>query len=370
MERRQFLSEMAVAGGLSSLLQSSLPGAEQSESGRSTPASALPRISSAGELRGEMLYRNLGQTGVSVSAIGLGGSHIAKPALQEDDSIRLIQAAIDRGITFMDNAWDYNQGESEMRMGKALSQGGYRQRVFLMTKIDGRTKEEAARQIESSLSRLRTDHIDLIQHHEVIRFEDPDRIFAERGAMEACIEARQAGKVRFIGFTGHKDPHVHLYMLGVAERRGFHFDTAQMPLNLMDAHFRSFAQLVVPKLASERVGVLGMKPMGGADGIILKSHTVTPIECLHYALNLPTSVVITGIDNQNVLDQAFEAAKTFHPMSEQQVAMLVSKTAPVAAGGTYELYKTSSHFDSTAHHPDWLGGETPKVYNLAPQSTG
>jgi predicted aldo/keto reductase-like oxidoreductase len=149
----------------------------------------------------------------------------------------LIHAAVDRGITFMDNAWDYNQGESEMRMGKALSQGGYRQRVFLMTKIDGRTKEAAARQIESSLSRLRTDHIDLIQHHEVVRFEDPDRIFGEGGATEACIEAKQAGKVRFIGFTGHKDPHVHLYMLALAERGGFHFDTAQMPLNLMDAHF-------------------------------------------------------------------------------------------------------------------------------------
>jgi uncharacterized protein len=193
MERRQFLSEVAAAGGLSSLLQSSLPGAEQSEQDLSTPASALPRISTAGELRGDMLYRNLGQTGVSVSAIGMGGSHIAKPALQENESIRLIQAAIDRGITFMDNAWDYNQGESEMRMGKALSQGGYRQRVFLMTKLDGRTKEAAARQIESSLSRLRTDHIDLIQHHEVVRFEDPDRIFGEGGAMEACVEAKQAG---------------------------------------------------------------------------------------------------------------------------------------------------------------------------------
>ena len=317
-----------------------------------------------------MLYRPLGATGETVSAIGLGGSHIAKPSLQEAESISLIHAAIDRGITFMDNSWDYNQGESEMRMGKALAQSGYRQRVFLMTKIDGRTREAAANQIDDSLQRLKTDHIDLLQHHEVIRFEDPDRIFAEGGAMEACMAAKQAGKIRFIGFTGHKDPHVHLYMLATAAQHGFHFDTAQMPLNLMDAHFRSFAQLVVPHLVSDRIGVLGMKPMGGADGILLKSRTTTPIECLHYALNLPTSVVITGIDKQEVLDQAFEAAKTFSLLDEQQFAELVAKTAPVASAGAYELYRPSSHFDSTAHHPDWLGGETPRVYDLAPQSTG
>ena len=315
-----------------------------------------------------MLYRPLGQTGETVSAIGLGGFHISKPSVTEAESIRIVQAAIDRGITFMDNAWDYNQGESERRMGKALAQGGYRQRVFLMTKIDGRTREEASNQIEDSLQRLKTDHIDLLQHHEVIRFEDPDRIFAEGGAMEACLAAKQAGKIRFLGFTGHKDPHVHLYMLETAERHGFHFDTAQMPLNLMDAHFRSFAQMVVPKLVTSGIGVLGMKPMGGADGIILKTHTVTPIECLHYALNLPTSVVITGIDKQEVLDQAFEAAKTFSVLGDQQLSDLVAKTAPVAVAGAYELYKTSSHFDSTAHHPDWLGGETPRTHSLTPSA--
>lgn len=369
MERRQFLATLTTAGAVVSLPGGPAESAARSNAGQAQEQAALPRASSPGTLKGDMLYRPLGRTGETVSAIGLGGSHVAKPPLQESETIRLIHAAVDRGITFMDNSWDYHEGESEIRMGKALSQGGYRQRVFLMTKIDGRDKETAERQIEDSLSRLKTDHLDLLQHHEVLRFEDPDRIFAADGAMEACLAARQAGKIRFIGFTGHKDPHVHLYMLATAQRHGFHFDTAQMPLNLMDAHFRSFAQLVVPELVRDGIGVLGMKPIGGADGIILKSRTVTPIECLHYALNLPTSVVITGIDKQEVLDQAFEAAKSFQLMDEAQTAQLVAKTAPVAEAGTYELYKTSSHFDTTAKHPDWLGGETPAVYNLAPQST-
>ncbi len=272
-----------------------------------------------------MLYRLLGSTGERVSAIGLGGSHIGKPALTASESIRLIQQAIDRGITFMDNSWDYNEGQSEMRMGEALSQNGYREKVFLMTKIDGRGKEEASRQIETSLERLKTDRIDLLQHHEILRFDDADRIFAAGGAMEAFVAAKQAGKIRFIGFTGHKDPRIHLYMLETAAKNGFKFDTVQMPLNLMDAHFRSFAQLVVPKLLEQKIGVLGMKTFGGADGIILKTKTVEPLECLHYSLNLPTSVVITGIDKPAILDQAFEAVKTFRLMDEEQVATLIAK---------------------------------------------
>jgi aryl-alcohol dehydrogenase-like predicted oxidoreductase len=205
--------------------------------------------------------------------------------------------------------------------------------------------------------------VDLIQHHEIIRFEDPDRVFAPGGAHEAVMEAKQAGRVRYIGFTGHKDPHVHLYMLDVAQRHGFHFDTVQMPLNVMDAHFRSFGKLVLPRLIEQQIGVLGMKSMG--DSIILKSKVVTPIECLHYALNLPTSVVITGIDSPQLLDQAFEAARTFRPMNDKEVAALLAKTAQVAADGRYELFKTSAHFDSTAHHPEWLGGQSPGVTSLA-----
>jgi predicted aldo/keto reductase-like oxidoreductase len=311
---------------------------------------------------GPMIYRTLGRTAERVSAIGMGGFHIGQPKLTDDDSIKLIRAAIDGGINFMDNSWDYNKGQSEVRMGKALKDG-YRQKVFLMTKLDGRTKEEATKQINESLQRLQTDHLDLIQHHEIIRFDDPDRIFAENGAQEAVLEAKKAGRVRYIGFTGHKDPHIHLYMLEVAAKHNFHFDTVQMPLNVMDAHFRSFGKLVLPKLVEQKIGVLGMKSMG--DKIILKSGVVKPMECLHYALNLPTSVVITGIDSHEILQQAFEAAKTFEPMSKEEVAALLARTEKVAAQGQYELFKTSAHFDSTANHPEWLGGQSPHVDQLA-----
>ncbi len=356
-----------VAGSVALGKQTAIPGV--AADGGNLGAS-LPRLNDPGEMRGEMLYRKLGRTGETVSAIGLGGSHVAKATLTDTESISLIHSAIDRGITFMDNSWDYNEGRSERNMGQALSESGYRNKVFLMTKIDGRTKEIAARQIEDSLTRLKTDHIDLLQHHEVIRFDDPDRIFGPGGSMEAVVAAKKAGKIRFIGFTGHKDPHVHLYMLETAAKHGFQFDTVQMPLNVMDAHFRSFAQLVVPKLVEQQIGVLGMKPFCGGDGIALKSKTVEPIECLHYALNLPTSVVITGIDKPQILDQAIQAAKTFKPMHAQQLSALLSKTQQVALNGEYELFKTSSHFDTTARHPDWLGSDSPAIQKIAPQLPG
>jgi aryl-alcohol dehydrogenase-like predicted oxidoreductase len=261
----------------------------------------------------------------------------------------------------MDNSWDYNQGRSEIVMGNAL-QDGYRQKAFLMTKIDGRTKEEAAKQIDESLKRLRTDHVDLMQHHEIIRFDDPDRIFDKGGAHEAFLDAKKAGKIRYMGFTGHKDPHIHLYMLKVAADHGVHFDTVQMPINVMDAHFRSFTKDVVPVAVKEGIGILGMKSMG--DSVILKSNTVTPIECLHFTMNQPTSVVITGITSMKILDQAFEAAKSFKPMTQEQVAALLNKTAKAAAHGEYELFKTSPHHDSTAKHPEWLGNESPRIKEL------
>ncbi len=299
-----------------------------------------------------MIYRTLGRTGERVSAIGLGGYHIGKESIPEQESVQLIRSAIDRGITFMDNCWDYNDGVSEVRMGKAL-QDGYRNKVFLMTKIDGRTKASAAQQIDESLQRLQTDHVDLMQFHEVIRLEDPDRIFAEGGAMEAMLEAKKAGKVRYIGFTGHKDPYVHLRMLDHARKHDFHFDTVQMPLNVMDAHFRSFTREVLPVLTREGIGVLGMKCFG--DHFILDSNTVKPIEALHYCLNLPVSVQITGIDNRQILDQALEAARTFKPLSSAEVASILERTKPVAQEGKFELYKTSPHFDGTAHKPEMLG---------------
>ena len=297
-----------------------------------------------------MIYRTLGKTGEKVSAIGLGGFHIGNP-LMESESTKIVRSAIDRGITFMDNCWDYHDGKSEMRMGKAL-RDGYREKVFLMTKIDGRSKMGAARQIDESLQRLQTDHLDLLQFHEIIRMNDPDRIFASGGALEAVQEAKQAGKLRYIGFTGHKDPSIHLHMLDLAEKNHFHFDTVQMPLNVMDAHYRSFQHQVLPVLLSRQIGVLGMKSIGS--GEILRSHAVTPIECLHYALNLPTSVVINGIDSVKLLDQAFEAASTFHPMSEEEVAALLYKTAALAAAGEYEPFKTGQKYDSTAQHPLYL----------------
>jgi uncharacterized protein len=362
MKRREFIKATAICGAASALPSEAAHG-KSTATKENSSMNQIPLISSAGIRKGDMLYRTLGRTGETVSAIGMGGFHIAQHGLSENESIRLIRSAIDRGITFMDNSWDYNEGRSEVNMGKAL-QDGYRQKVFLMTKIDGRTKEVAERQIETCLERLQTDHLDLVQHHEIIRFEDPDRIFADGGANEAMLNAKKAGKIRFIGFTGHKDPHIHLYMLKVAAQYGFRFDTVQMPLNVMDAHFRSFAQMVLPELVKENIGVLGMKSMG--DGVILKSKAVTPVECLHYALSLDTSVVITGIDKPEILDQAIEAAKTFHPMSREQVAHLLAKTRDVALAGKYELFKTSSHFDSTAKHPDWLGGDTPGVQELAP----
>src|SRR5882762_10516715 len=266
-------------------------------------------------------YHVLGRTGERVSAIGLGGWHLGLKHVDEPLSLRIVRSAIDRGITFMDNSWDYNDGQSELRMGKAL-RDGYREKVFLMTKIDGRSREEATRQLDESLRRLQTDRIDLVQHHEILRYEDPHRIFDAEGANGALVEARDAGKIRYIGFTGHKDPHIHLHMLEVAAEHGFTFDTAQMPLNVMDAHYRSFEKLVVPELVKQGIGVLGMKSM--ANGILLKSNTVTPIECLHYALNLPTSVVIAGIDSMEILEQAFRAVRTFQPLSAQELEALLA----------------------------------------------
>ncbi|HEV8453701.1 MAG TPA: aldo/keto reductase [Gemmatimonadales bacterium] len=298
-------------------------------------------------------YRTLGRTGERVSAIGLGGYHLGKPYLEEAESIRIIRTAIDSGMTFLDNSWDYYDGHSEMRMGKAL-RDGYRHRAFLMTKIDGRDRTTAARQIDESLRRLQTDRVDLLQHHEVIRMDDSDRIFAAGGAMEAVLEAKRAGKVRYIGFTGHKDPDIHLKMLETAAANHFHFDTVQMPLNVMDAHYQSFEKKVLPVLIQQEIGVLGMKPMG--DAVILESRTATPIECLHYAMNLPTSVVITGCDSMERLEQGLSAAGSFRPMLPSEVDALLAKTARAAREGRYELYKTTHKHDGTQEHPEWLSG--------------
>jgi predicted aldo/keto reductase-like oxidoreductase len=303
------------------------------------------------ECRSGIPYRTLGRSKERVSMIGLGGYHLGKQT-DPQESIRIIRTGLDEGINFLDNCWDYNGGESEIRMGNAL-RDGYRQKAFLMSKIDGRTKAAAASQINESLRRLQTDRIDLLQFHEVIRDTDPDRIFAEGGAMEAVLEGKKAGKIRFIGFTGHKSPDIHLKMLATASKHGFAFDAVQMPLNVMDAHFNSFETKVLPVLLKNDIGVLGMKPMG--DHFILDSKTATPVECLHYAMNLPTSVVITGCDSLQILQQALHAARSFQPMNSSQVAALLAKTAKAAEAGQFELYKTSHQFDGTYANPQWLG---------------
>jgi len=333
--RREFLEKvtLGVAGG-----------------GAVVSGNALTALPAAATQR-EMPNRTLGRSGEKVSLLGLGGYHIGGQD-DEQDSIRIVRTAIDNGVNFMDNCWDYHGGTSEVRMGKAL-RDGYRQKVFLMTKIDGQVKDAAARQIDESLQRLQTDTIDLLQFHEVIRPGDPDRIFGPGGSIEAALAAKKAGKIRYIGFTGHKDPDIHLKMLHTAFQHDFTFDAVQMPLNVMDMHFKSFAHKVVPVLVEHGIGVLGMKSMG--DGEVLKSNTVTPLECLHYAMNLPTSVVINGCESLERLEQGLQAARTFRPLSAKELDSLRARTAAAGRDGEFEPFKTSTTFDGTVHSPQWLG---------------
>lgn len=285
-----------------------------------------------------------------VSIVSLGGYHIGN-ASSEAEAVRIIRSAIDRGVSFLDNCWDYHGGRSEEWMGKAL-EDGWRNEVVLMTKLDGRTKQAAAAQLEQSLRRLRVDTIDVVQIHEVIRPSDPERAFAEGGCVEALLEARRAGKLRYIGFTGHKDPSIHLAMLKAADEHGLVFDTVQLPLNVMDAHFRSFERQVLPVLLEKDIGVLAMKPLGS--GKILETGRVSAIECLRYAMNLPVSTVITGFETMELLDQAIDAALGFEPMSKEQVVRLLARTKEYAMTGRYERFKTSADHDGTVVHPEWL----------------
>lgn len=294
---------------------------------------------------GEMMTRVLGRTGERVSAIGLGGYHLGFPSAPEVH--RIIRTAIDEGITFMDNCWDYHDGESERRMGHAL-RDGYRQKVFLMTKIDGHTRAAAARQIDESLRRLQTDHVDLLQFHEIIRMSDPVSIVGPNGALEAALQAKKAGKIRYIGFTGHKHPDVHLKML----RSGFLFDAVQMPLNVMDAHFRSFQQKVLPVAHKLGVGVLGMKALGA--GFVLKSGQVEALECLRYVLSLPVSVLITGCETLRDVHQAASLGRDFSPMGGEEAGRLLARTREAALSGQFEPFKTSGDFDGTEQNPQWL----------------
>src|ERR1700760_512601 len=330
MERREFLKSAA----MSALASTLVPHAEAVDS-----ASGMP-------------YRTLGRTGERVSLVGLGGHHIGRSYVSHEDGIKIIRTGLDSGVNFLDNCWDYNDGLSEERMGLALKDG-YRQKAFLMTKLDGRTAQAAEQQLEQSLKRLQADHIDLIQLHEVIRMDDPERIFAKGGSLEYLEKAKKEGKVRFIGFTGHKSPEIHLHMIATATKNNYTFDTVQMPLNAMDAHFDSFGAKVIPVAKKLNMGILGMKPMG--DGVILKSNTVTPVECLRYAMHLPVSVVITGCDSMKILEQALDTARNFHGLDNAEVSAILKKTETVAQNGKFELYKTSHNFDGTFKNPEWLG---------------
>lgn len=284
--------------------------------------------------------RILGSTGEEVSILGLGGFHIGLETQTEDEITKLIRTAVDNGINFLDNNWGYNNGRSEERMGKALLDG-YRDKVFLMTKVDARDKAGALAQLDESLRRLKTDHVDLWQIHEIVYEIDPDLVSAPGGAIEALDEAKRMGKTRFVGFTGHKSPELHERMLGL-----YDFDTVQMPLNVMDAHFMSFVRNIVPKCIERKIGIIGMKPFG--DHHILQSGVVTPEEALGYSLSLPASVVVTGIDRMEILEQDLRIAKGFEGFSQEKIAEILAKTAPIeiSGDGRYELYKTSMEFDA------------------------
>lgn len=312
-------------------------------------ATATSGLALAVDAKNEIPRRKLGRAGVEVSIVGLGGAHLGRPS--EADAIRIVRTAIDNGINFLDNCWDYHGGDCEVRMGKAL-RDGYRDRAFLMTKIDSRSREGAQKQIDESLRRLQTDHLDLLQLHEVGSMDDGDHVFGPGGAIEALVVSQKAGKTRFLGFTGHKSPDIHLKMLATAAAHNFRFDTVQMPLSVMDAHYNSFEKSVLPVLVQQQIGVLGMKSM--CFGVALETHTATAIECLHYAMNLPTSTVITGCESLTVLQQALDAARSFQPMTPDQVSTLLAKTAAVGTTGQCEPYKTSHRFDGNYYSPQWL----------------
>jgi predicted aldo/keto reductase-like oxidoreductase len=318
MHRREFIKAAAAAAFISALGQ------------RLTFASTS----------GQIPYRILGHTGEKVSLLGIGGYHLAQPFVLESTAIQIVRTALDSGVNFLDNCWDYHNGLSEERMGKAL-RDGYRNKAFLMTKVDGRTAQSASQQLEQSLQRLQTDHLDLIQMHQLAAMDEPDQVFAPGGAVEALVQARKAGKVRYIGFTGHTDPRIHLHMLELADRHGFLFDSIQMPLNVIDAHFHSFGRGVLPVAAKKNIGILGMKSMG--DKNILKSKTVSPVECLKFSMNLPLSVCITGCDSMAILEQALGVVRNFQPLTQDEVAAILAKTEAAAASRLYEPYKASAY---------------------------
>ena len=294
---------------------------------------------------GGIPLRPLGKTGEMVSAIALGGHASTNPKkMSEEESLRLIRRAVDEGITFMDNCWDYHDGVAEERMGKALAEGSRRDKTFLMTKVCGRTSKEATTNLEDSLRRLKTDRLDLWQFHEMVYDNDPDWIFADDGAIHAGIKAVKDGKVRYLGFTGHKDPLIHLKMLS----KPYEWAAVQMPLNVMDVHYRSFQMEVLPVLLKRGIGVLGMKSLGGNGSIVSKAGV--PVEtALRYVLSLPISTLVSGIDSEKVLDQNLKIVREFKPLTPDERAKIEQSTLKVAGDGRFELFKSSKMFDGPVH---------------------
>ena len=347
MQRRSFLKHAAAAAAFVGLKNATGQSASASLQGAAamTPSPIVNTVNGIGR-------RKLGRADAEVSIIGMGGYHLGLGTVSEQDAIAIIRKGLDEGINFLDNCWDYNGGVSEERMGKALKDG-YRQKAFLMTKIDGRTGAEARKQIEQSLTRLQTDHVDLLQIHEVIRMGDPEQAFQPGNVVDVLQQARKEGKIRFIGFTGHKSPAMHLHMIETADQHGFIFDTVQMPVNALDEHYDSFGQKVIPVARKHGMAVLGMKPL--SNGAILKTSTVTAVEALHYAMSVPVTLTITGCESIPNLEQALGVARNFKPMTDEQKIAVLAKTAPVSAQGKFEAYKSSHIYDGTFNNPQWLG---------------
>jgi len=349
MERRSFLKHAVTTAALAGLKNAAgQTAARKLELEGAAGQSSLPVVSTVNGIG----RRKLGRSDAQVSIIGIGGYHLGLSGVSELEAIRIVRRGLDEGINFLDNCWDYNGGVSEERMGKAL-QDGYRQKAFLMTKIDGRTGVEARRQLEESLKRLKTDHIDLLQIHEVIRMEDPEQAFLPGNVIDILKQVREEGKISFIGFTGHKSPDMHLHMIEAAEKHGFKFDTVQMPVNALDEHYDSFGQKVIPVAQRYGIAVLGMKPL--SNGAILKTPTVTATEALHYAMSVPVTMTITGCESMANLEQALGVARNFKPMTPQQKLAILAKTASSSVGGKFEAYKSSHIYDGTFHNPKWLG---------------
>jgi predicted aldo/keto reductase-like oxidoreductase len=347
MERRSFIKQAAATAALVSLRNAfgEETGVTLQGAAAHTPGPISSTVNGIGR-------RKLGRADAEVSIIGIGGYHLGLGNVAEDDAIKIIRTALDSGINFLDNCWDYNAGVSEERMGKAL-QDGYRQKAFLMTKLDGRTGAAAKQQLEASMQRLKTDHIDLVQIHEVIRMTDPEVAFQPGNVVDVLKQARKEGKIRFIGFTGHKSPEMHLNMIEVADKHGFVFDTVQMPVNALDEHYDSFGQKVIPVARKHGMAILGMKPLSNA--AILKTGTVTAPEALHYAMSVPVTMTITGCQSMENLEQALSVARNFKPMDTQQKIAILQKTASYAVAGKFEDYKSSHIYDGTFHNPQWLG---------------